>query len=113
MLPTREEAKEAIDRFKKLLDYQDVRREHLWAASHTALSILNAYSSSTLIEARTEEEIEKCIWSQEDEDSDCYSTSCGNAFVLNDGTPKENSIKFCFNCGKPVEEDLYKRQPED
>jgi len=46
-----------------------------------------------------------CLWSRADEDSDCWETSCGNAFCINDGTPKENNFSFCAYCGKPLIED--------
>lgn len=43
-----------------------------------------------------------CKWSRstpEDKGSDCWETGCGNSFILNDGTPHENNIKFCCYCG--------------
>jgi len=50
----------------------------------------------------------KCIWSQEDENSDIWSTSCGENFILNEGTPEENKFKFCNYCGKEIEQDEWK-----
>lgn len=41
-----------------------------------------------------------CVWSRADEDTDTWETSCGSAFMLNDGTPKENLMKYCPYCGK-------------
>lgn len=38
-------------------------------------------------------------WSQVDWDSDCWETTCGNAFTLNDGTPRDNRMRFCCYCG--------------
>ncbi len=54
-------------------------------------------------DARTAE----CVWSQDDEDSYCWGTSCGHAFALNDGTPEDNHIRFCCYCGKPVRQELW------
>jgi hypothetical protein len=45
-----------------------------------------------------------CNWSQEDDESDCWVTSCGNAFSLNDGTPSDNSLKHCCYCGRHLTE---------
>lgn len=52
----------------------------------------------------------ECKW-KEDNDG-CWWTDCGQGFVLADGTPKENDMKFCCYCGKPLEEKLFK-WPED
>lgn len=32
-------------------------------------------------------------------DADYYETSCGGAFIVNEGTPAENGMKFCAYCG--------------
>lgn len=42
-----------------------------------------------------------CGWTSDDDGT--YHTGCGHAFVLNDGTPTENSMRFCCYCGKPAE----------
>jgi hypothetical protein len=47
---------------------------------------------------------QSCLWSRADDDTDCWETSCDQAFSIIDGTPAENSMKFCTFCGKPVEE---------
>lgn len=39
----------------------------------------------------------ECMWAEEDE---YWETACGNSFVLNDGTPSDNDLKFCPYCGK-------------
>lgn len=33
-----------------------------------------------------------------------WETSCGNIFLLEDGTPADNKMKFCCYCGKPLKE---------
>lgn len=35
-----------------------------------------------------------------------FETMCGEPFVLLNGTPSENNMKFCPFCGKPIKEDL-------
>ena len=44
-----------------------------------------------------------CEWF-EDEDDYCWHSQCGQDFVFNDGGPKANGMKFCFSCGRPLEE---------
>jgi hypothetical protein len=44
-----------------------------------------------------EAELRPCHWT---EDEGMWATSCGNAFMLNDGTPTDNNMKFCCYCGK-------------
>lgn len=39
-----------------------------------------------------------CTWRADDDG--VYQTECGNAFVLNDGTPKDNRMAYCCYCGK-------------
>ena len=45
-----------------------------------------------------------CLWSRADEDTDMWETSCDQAYILNEGTPKENDMNFCTFCGKMLEE---------
>jgi len=39
-----------------------------------------------------------CLWSQ-DNFCDYWDTSCGNRFILLEGDPLENKMKFCPYCG--------------
>lgn len=43
-----------------------------------------------------------CNWSLTDDDNMIYESACGEAWVFNDGGPKENNVRFCQGCGKPV-----------
>ena len=49
-----------------------------------------------------------CIW-MEDGDGG-YSTSCGKAFIINDGTPEENGMNYCPFCGKPLMQEVFKEE---
>jgi hypothetical protein len=49
---------------------------------------------------------ETCLWNQ-DEEGDMYETSCGKAFVINDGSPAENDMRFCCYCGAALEAKPY------
>lgn len=40
----------------------------------------------------------RCAWSY-DEWHDVWYTDCGNAFVLINGTPVENDMRYCPYCG--------------
>lgn len=42
-----------------------------------------------------------CKWI-EDEDDGAWDTSCGKRFLITEGTPEENGMKFCCYCGKPL-----------
>jgi hypothetical protein len=45
---------------------------------------------------------DKCEWAQEDESSDAWDTGCGHTFLINDGTPSENGMRYCCFCGKTL-----------
>ena len=48
---------------------------------------------------------ESCHWTEDDDGN--WETECGNAFCLEDGPPKENSMRYCCYCGRKLEEVLY------
>lgn len=43
-----------------------------------------------------------CDWYQDAdvEDSDSWETTCGKMYLLIDGTPQDNEMKFCCFCGR-------------
>ena len=43
---------------------------------------------------------ESCEWSQDNDGN--WTTECGGMFVINEGTPKDNDMRFCCYCGKPL-----------
>jgi hypothetical protein len=51
-----------------------------------------------------------CVW-KENEDG-YYDTSCNNAFVMEEGTPEDNELKYCCYCGKTLKQELYQPEPE-
>lgn len=51
-----------------------------------------------------------CTWSENEEGS--YDTSCGNCFVITDGSPLDNKMHFCCYCGKSLREQKYKVSTE-
>lgn len=46
---------------------------------------------------------EVCAW-VDDGSAESWHSSCGQDFMFNDGGPKQNGFKFCYSCGKPLEE---------
>ena len=40
-----------------------------------------------------------CEWTL---DEDCYETSCGKAFVMIEGTPRDNDMFFCCYCSSSI-----------
>ena len=54
-----------------------------------------------------------CTWS-EDEDGVWECSACGAMWVLSDGTPFENKMRYCPECGERItEEKKYKGEDED
>jgi hypothetical protein len=49
-----------------------------------------------------------CTWTRGEYEDTVWATSCSQLFILDDGTPADNDMKFCAYCGKP----LVEAQPE-
>lgn len=47
-----------------------------------------------------------CQWF-EDGDGGPWETKCGHHFEIIEGTPSENSMRYCCFCGKPLVEVPY------
>jgi len=45
-----------------------------------------------------------CNWQETEEGH--WQTSCGEAFMLDEGTPWENRMRYCCYCGDPLEQTL-------
>lgn len=43
------------------------------------------------------EHLKVCVW-QEDQDGN-WDTQCGGCFIIEEGTPSENDMKYCCYCG--------------
>ena len=44
----------------------------------------------------------KCKWTYDDT-HDMYETACGEAFCFMEGNRKDNGIKYCPFCSKPID----------
>jgi hypothetical protein len=42
-----------------------------------------------------------CTWQYNSDEfgEDTWATSCGETFLINDGVPSDNKMKFCCYCG--------------
>jgi hypothetical protein len=88
-------------------------------AAQQALGVMMTYGTAPQMDAARAlraalEQPNECRWLQEgDEESDTWAASCGRHryFSLNEGTPKDNHMKHCCYCGKPLVE--VPIEPED
>lgn len=46
-----------------------------------------------------------CVWTEDGDGA--WDTGCGNLFVLNEGSPSDNEMKFCCYCGGKLEQVVY------
>lgn len=45
-----------------------------------------------------------CRWTQDGVGEQAWDTRCGKRFLLNEGTPRENHMRYCCYCGEPIVE---------
>ena len=46
---------------------------------------------------------DSCLWTPDtDYETDVHYSACGEAWSFIEGGPKENNVRFCQGCGKPV-----------
>lgn len=48
------------------------------------------------------EDAKRCVWAQQDYDSNDWASACGANWEFFDGGPNENSMNFCPACGYKV-----------
>jgi hypothetical protein len=56
----------------------------------------NAAASGPL---RTSQPLRVCEWTTNDPDVNIWATDCGETFLIESGTPENNSMRFCCFCG--------------
>ena len=59
-------------------------------------------AADALEQAQAQHDAPTCEWRLDDSDSGTWASGCGELWQFNDGGPKENSVRFCHGCGKPV-----------
>lgn len=52
--------------------------------------------------------MEECKWVQDEED--VWNTDCGNNFIINEGSPIDNNMKYCCYCGKQIKTVLFEQR---
>lgn len=48
--------------------------------------------------------MDKCKWVFEGEYDGHWSTSCAHKYIIMEGTPEENNMKYCTFCGNEIEQ---------
>ena len=65
------------------------------------------------LEALQEPERKKGQWEDFDYDNSYLCTSCGEIWTLNDGTPEENNMNYCPNCGADMRGEKVDKKRSD
>lgn len=60
--------------------------------SETTASILALFKA---------DKTKSCPW-EYDDNYDFWETGCGEEFCLDDGTPGDNKMRYCYHCGKSI-----------
>lgn len=53
----------------------------------------------TVLEILDRVPLVECEWSPSDEDAGTWSSGCGELYVLIDGAPTDNHMRWCHFCG--------------
>lgn len=53
----------------------------------------------------TKTDTRPCIWTF-DPDGYCWDTDCKQTFIIEDGTPEENRMRFCCFCGGELKQEV-------
>ena len=53
----------------------------------------------------------ECLWEQDSDGN--WFTACNNGFIIGDGTPSSNGMKYCCYCGKELREVPYVEEGAD
>lgn len=73
--------------------------------------VWNPRALSDLLSHSPVEKPDFCEWVQEEFESGHWSGSCGIEWVIIADTPKDNGMKFCPKCGKPLKQ--FEKELED
>ena len=78
----------------------EMQQSHIYAARKQTLfyaeQAIFALEQKLLL---SEPKKPECAWVPDVDDCRAFETTCGNAFVLNDGDPRTNGVLFCPYCG--------------
>ena len=59
------------------------------------------------VSEQIERQLNTCTWTFDENDdmTAYYETECGQAFILTEGTFKDNGMRFCCYCGKEINQE--------
>lgn len=100
-------AREAINELRRLhaLTAQDPDQPGGFSSGDMASAAAQGYRDGwTAAQAISAEPAvqDVCEWHFDDEYEVVWESSCGELWSFIDGGPKENRVRFCHGCGKPV-----------
>ena len=105
--------KEAIERIQEVMTI--IRTQHMCkdmdgeCTTEDRETYIQRFEALRMaIEALQEPERKKGKWEDFDYDNSYLCTSCGEIWILNDGTPEENNMNYCPKCGA----DMRKNEEE-
>ena len=74
---------------------------HFESAKDLAIKALEQQQAE--IEQLKKDSYGVCEWLIDDDDDNCYDTSCREYFIILDGTPEDNCFNHCVYCGGKIE----------
>lgn len=85
-----------VDRISMLLklaqfDDYGVSKNSKWVRDETCEPVANGPEQPKPVAA--------CEWALDDPDYGVWVTGCGEAHAISEGSPEQNSMKFCCYCG--------------
>ena len=96
--------KEAVERIQEVMTI--IRTQHMCkdmdgeCTTEDRKTYIQRFEALRIaIEALQEPERKEGQWKDFDYDNSYSCTSCGEIWTLNDGTPEENNMNYCPNCG--------------
>lgn len=98
-----------LDRFKNA---HALPAEFRWSELWAVMCLAANTGSSKALQSQDREDA-FCVWHNDPETDSTWETGCGNLFILNDGTPAENRMRFCCYCGRPLVTDVVTAEDDD
>ena len=88
------------------LEAKSAENEKLRGHLANAIAAARGKYTAHEIEILMGKEAETCGWKEQDGfcTSGTWNTDCGEDFIFETGTPKENGLIFCPYCGRPLVE---------
>lgn len=80
-----------------------------WLAPEMAEEIIRLRAELAALKERTQS---VCRWRMEDDDSGLWAGDCGAMWTLTGGSPEENEMAYCPQCGRKLEQ-VEPEPPED